>query len=88
MKAKYVIEIITLKTRPDNWTRAESWPGQGVYLCDDGTLYSVNDYLVDHIHHSETFMKHPITDDQLNPPISETFLLKAIAAASRGEVLK
>lgn len=88
MKAKYVIEITTLNTRPDNWTSSDSWPGQGMYLCDDGNLYSVTKQSVDYVFQSEPFMNHPITDDQLNPPIPEALLLKAIAAASRGEVLK
>jgi hypothetical protein len=89
MKQKYVIEVTELDSRPDDWTSKDKWPGEGLYICKgDTSMYSVGEYSVDYIGTARPLLVRPVTDEQLNHPITETLLLKAIAAASRAEVLK
>lgn len=86
---KYVIEITELDKRPDDWTKPSEWPSLGIYICKhDTSLYHVYSYGVNYISYQDDFVKHPITEQQLAPAISEDLLLKAIAAASRAETLK
>lgn len=89
MKQKYVIEVTKLDSRPDEWTSKDKWPGEGLYICKgDTSMYSVGEYSVDYIGTAKPFLARLVTDEQLNPSITETLLLKAIAAAGRAEVLK
>jgi hypothetical protein len=86
---KFVIEVIMIEKRPEEWTSCTAWPGVGIYKCIDGdALYNVTKFTVDYIGTGECFIANPITEDQLAPPISESLFLKAIAAASRAETLK
>lgn len=86
---KYIIEIIELDKRPEEWTDKTKWPGEGIYVCKgDSSLYHVYDYGVNYISYQDDFVKRPVTDDELSNPITEDLLLKAIAAASRAEKLK
>ena len=86
---KYVIEITELDKRPEDWTKVSAWPSQGIFTCkDDTSMYHVYSYGVNYISYQDDFVKHPITEQQLSPAISEDLLLKAIAAASRAETLK
>ena len=86
---KYVIEIIHLDKRPDEWTKISEWPGMGIYSCkNDTSLYHVYDYGVNYISYQDEFIKRPITDEELSNPITEDLLLKVVAAASRAEKLK
>jgi len=84
---KYIIDIIQLEKRPDDWTTKTEWPGDGVYMVKgDTSLYAVNKYGVDYISYGETLTQTPFVDQ--GESVSESLLLKAIAAASRAEVLK
>lgn len=86
---KYVIEVTELDKRPDEWTNKTCWPNEGLFICKgDTSLYHVYGYGVNYIAYQDDFVKHPITEQQLAPAISEDLLLKAIAAASRAETLK
>ena len=86
---KFVIEVIMIETRPEDWTSCTAWPGVGNYKCsDDDAIYNVTKFTVNYIGAGEYFTANPISEDQLYPPISESLFLKAIAAASRAEVLK
>jgi len=86
---KFVIEVIMIEKRPEEWTSCTAWPGVGTYKCSDGdALYNVTKFTVDYIGTGECFMANQITEDQLSSPISESLFLKAIAAASRAEVLR
>ncbi len=86
---KFVIEVIMIEKRPEEWTSCKAWPGVGTYKCIDGdALYNVTKFTVDYIGTGEYFTANPITEDQLASPISESLFLKAIAAASRAEVLR
>jgi hypothetical protein len=85
---KYIIEIVEIDKRPENWTSAVEWPGPAMYVCkDDPSMYHVMDYAVNYIGEKKAFMTRPVSDAELNP-ITEDLLLKAIAAASRAEKLK
>ena len=84
---KFVVEIIVFDTRPDDWTTKSSWPGEGVYMVKgDTSLYAVNKYGVDYISFGEQFTHTPYIKPE--EQVSESLLLKAIAAASRAEHLK
>ena len=86
---KYVIEIKELDVRPEDWTTPGNWPHQGIFVVKgDTSLYHVYSYGVNYISYQDDFTKRPITDDELSPAVTESLLLKAIAAASRAEVLK
>ena len=86
---KFVIEVIMIEKRPEEWTSCAAWPGVGIYKCSESAaLYNVTKFTVDYIGSGECFTANPITEDQLYPPISESLFLKAIAAASRAEVLR
>jgi hypothetical protein len=91
MKKQYAhIEIKPLDKRPDDWTNAKAWPGQGLYLPanDNGWMSLVTadgvTILYQGLPDGAVINDHPGTSDGIN----ETLLLKAIAAASRAEVLK
>lgn len=86
---KYIIEIKEIDVRPEDWTTSSAWPGQGVYSCKgDTSLYSVHKWGVDYISQHDNFIIRAVTDEELSPAVTELLLLKAIAAASRAEVLK
>lgn len=84
---KFVIEVIQLDTRPEDWTTKTSWPGEGVYqVKNDTSLYAVNKYGVDYISYGEAMTATPYIKPE--EQVSESLLLKAIAAASRAENLR
>lgn len=84
---KFVVEIIELDTRPSEWTTKSEWPGEGVYMVKgDTSLYAVNKYGVDYISYGDAFTHTPYI--QPEEQVSESLLLKAIAAASRAENLR
>lgn len=86
---KYIIEIVELDKRPDDWVSKINWPGDGIYCCkDDSSLYEVGEYGVTYISWKKPFMSRPVLEDELAPKISESLLLKAIAAASLAQTLK
>ena len=86
---KYVIEIKDIDVRPSDWTNKSEWPGVGIYsVKDDTSLYVVDKYGVNYISYQDIFTTHPITDEELTPGITESLLLKAIAAASHAQTLK
>ena len=86
---KFVIEVITIEKRPEEWTSCTAWPCVGIYKCNgDDALYNVRKFTVDYLGTGGCFTANPITENQLQPPISESLFLKAIAAASRAEVLR
>jgi hypothetical protein len=86
---EYIIEIVELDVRPDEWTNKLNWPGDGIYSCkDDTSLYDVGEYGVSYIPWKKQFMVRPVKENELSPQISEPLLLKAIAAASLAQTLK
>lgn len=86
---KYIIEIMELDVRPDDWTSKSNWPGDGIYACkNDSSLYEVGEYGVTYISWKKPFMARPVKENELSPQISESLLLKAIAAASLAQTLK
>ena len=89
MKRKYVIEVETIDNRPDDWTNTIEWPHEGIFQVEnDRCLYEVGKYGVIYFGPAEMFLKKPMKEENISSPISEALLLKAIAAASRAEVLK
>lgn len=91
MKPQYAhIRIVPIAKRPDDWTNTKAWPGEGLYQPenDNGWLTLVTSDSVNIIYSGlpagSVINDHPGTTDG----ITETLLLKAIAAASRAEVLK
>jgi hypothetical protein len=92
MKPEYAhIQILSIDKRPDDWTTPTAWPEQGLYrVKTDGsdwitlvTSDSVN-ILYQGLPKGTVINELPGTGDG----ITESLLLKAIAAASRAEVLK
>lgn len=84
---KFIVEITQLDTRPTEWTTKSYWPGKGVYqIKDDTSLYVVHEYGVDYISYAEPFNATPYVKPE--EQVSESLLLKAIAAASRAENLR
>lgn len=85
---KFVIEVIEVEKCPADWVRKESWPAPGIYKAKDESysMYHVHESGVDYISHPSSLLKTPYADP--GEAVSEILLLKAIAAASRAEVLK
>jgi hypothetical protein len=84
------IEIKPIAKRPDDWTNVSAWPGTGLYkpASDNGWLCLVTSdnvtILYTGLPEGSLVNSNPGNDDGIN----ERLLLKAIAAASRAEVLK
>ena len=85
---KYVIEIIEVPTCPTDWTIKSNWPGPGIYKAktEGHCLYQVYEHGVNYIAQPDELLRTPYKDQ--GEAVSESLLLKAIAAASRAEVLK
>jgi len=87
---KYVITIKQVDEQPKDWTSKDAWPGPGIYAVksDKHALYHISEtgYSVDYIPYGEMFVSEPFNDP--GEQVSESLLLKAIAAASRAETLK
>ena len=85
---KYVIEITEVVKQPESWTSKDSWPAEGFYVVkgDRHALYQVYEHGVNYISYPEEILRNPYQDP--GESVSESLLLKAIAAASRAEVLK
>ena len=85
---KYVINVIDVEKCPENWTSRDAWPGNGIYKVKSEThaIYHVYEYGVNYISPLNCILDNPYKEP--GELISETLLLKAIAAASRAEVLK
>lgn len=84
------IEIKRIDQRPADWTNFSAWPGAGLYACDNdhGWLTMVTKDGI-HILYAGLPEGGIINEHDGSPPaIGEALLLKAIAAASRAEVLK
>jgi hypothetical protein len=82
---------IEAREMPDGITdehKASSYPGQGLYRGKDGYLRFVTEGNVDTLYYG--LPEDAVINDHPggNQGITETLLLKAIAAASRAEVLK
>lgn len=83
---KYVITIKEIDQRPVDWTTQSAWPGPGIYsVKGDDSLYHVCSYTVNYVGDGSGFMAEPFTDP--GESVSESLLLKAIAAASHAKVL-
>ena len=87
---KYIIEIKELDRAPEDWNKRSSWPAVGLYTVknESYSLYHVSDKSesVGYISFPDYFKQTPYEDK--GESVSEALLLKAIAAASRAEVLK
>lgn len=91
MKRQFAhLEIKHIDKRPENWTSPAAWPAEGLYKIGDETGWiamvageGVN-LLYQGLPTGTLVNSHPGTEDGIN----ESLLLKAIAAASRAEVLK
>lgn len=85
MTLKYIIDIKELQTRPHNLAPKDAW---GFYKLkdDESCIYLVHKYGVSRIYGYEEIFNS--TYRETGEQISETLLLKLVAAASRAEVLK
>lgn len=90
MKKFAHIEIKEVDKPPENWTRQDGWPGPGLYRAKNGDhyLYMVTPGNVAILY--DGLPEGSVINDQSGAceGITETLLLKAIAAASRAEVLR
>ena len=84
---KYVIEITEVATCPHDWTKKENWPGPGLYKCtsENYHLYQVTKHGVNYLSFAEDLLLNPYKEQ--GEAVSESLLLKAIAAASQAKVL-
>jgi len=84
---KYILEIIQIDKRPEEWTSKSAWPGIGLYqVKDDSSLYSIHKHGVEYIAWGDCFFSQPYED--IGGGVSESLFLKAIAAASQAKILK
>jgi len=86
---KYVIEIHELDTVPAEWNKRESWPHVGLFTAKTETysMYHVTNESehVAFITYPEFFKRTPYVE--AGEAVSESLLLKAIAAAAHAKVL-
>lgn len=89
---KFVITITQVDAQPSDWTSFKSWPAPGIYrVKGDDSLYHVYKHRygdaggVDYISYGDLFMKESYQDP--GESVSESLLLKVIAAASQAKVL-
>ncbi len=86
---KYVIEIHELDTVPAEWDKKKSWPHAGLFTVknESYSMYHVTNESehVGFISGPEFFKKTPYAES--GEAVSESLLLKAIAAAAHAKVL-
>lgn len=86
---KLQIDVIEIDALPSDPYSHQSWPSPGVYRVKSGDekqhLYFVEKWTVNMAYGAMNQCR-PVEDQ--GQAVSETLLLKAIAAASRAEVLK
>lgn len=84
---KYIIEITQVDVCPQEWQKKESWPSIGLYQVKDETyaLYQVYQHGVQYISYPDAFTVTPYIER--GEAVSESLLLKAIAAAAQAKVL-
>jgi hypothetical protein len=85
---KYIIEVDEVETCPEGWTKPSSWPviGRNYAVKDEPNyIYVVCATSVAIIHDKSVLIHSPAPTEG---SVSESLLLRAIAAASRAEVLK
>lgn len=86
---KYVIEIKEVDEAPKDWSVSSSWPGAGLYTAknESYSMYLVMDGMnnVAFIGNPEFFKSVPLKES--GEAVSESLLLKAIAAAAHAKVL-
>ncbi len=97
---KYVIEVFEVDVTPTNWTERSAWPHEGFFIGrNENSAYLVSAHSVSYIGMNFEPMLSKYTEPEpvvntvtkteyVETGVSEMLLLKAIAAASRGEVLK
>jgi hypothetical protein len=87
-KQKYIIEIIEVLECPVEWVQKSGWPGPGIYKVkgESTAMYHVQEHGVNYISFPDVFVAQPHKES--GESVSESLLLKAIAAASRAETLK
>lgn len=88
MTKQFIIDIQEVDAQPADWTTSNAWPGNGFYIVKGQahSLYQVHDSGVNFIYPAEAFTAQAFKNP--GESVSESLLLKAIAAASRAEVLK
>ncbi len=86
---KYVIEIHELDVAPTDWNLKKSWPHVGLFTAknESYSMYHVTNESehVAFISYPEFFKKTPYVE--AGEAVSESLLLKAIAAAAHAKVL-
>lgn len=84
---KYIFEVIEIDQAPNDRYTPANWPKPGVYCVkgEDDKLVFVSDFSVDTVWRMSQLVQ-PFKDP--GESVSESLLLKAIAAASHASVLK
>jgi hypothetical protein len=86
---KYVIEIKEIDEAPKEWSIASNWPCAGLYTAknESYSMYLVLEgvHNVSYISNPEFFKSVPLKET--GEAVSESLLLKAIAAAAHAKVL-
>jgi hypothetical protein len=84
---KYVVEIKEIDKQPAEWSTRTGWPEAGFYMVkgEDFSLYYVYEHGVQYISYPRSFLNTPFKEQ--GESVSESLLLKAIAAAAHAKVL-
>jgi hypothetical protein len=77
---KYIINIIEIDTKPEEYFKRESWPSEGLYqVKNSDEMYHVYRYGVNYISDISLFVKTEYVENP-NPTVPELLFLKSLAA--------
>jgi hypothetical protein len=77
---KYIIDIIQIDSKPEEYFKRESWPSEGLYrVKDSDELYHVYRYGVNYISDISQFIKTEYIENP-KPSVTEELFLKSLAA--------
>lgn len=79
---KYIIDIIEIDTKPEEYFKRESWPSEGLYrVKDSDEMYHVYRYGVNYISDITLFTKTEYNENT-TPTVPELLFLKSLAAVN------
>lgn len=83
---KYIIDIIEIDAKPEEYFKRESWPSEGIFqVKGSDELYHVYRYGVNYIGDNSAFTEAKYVKDP-TPTVPEELFLKSLAAIN-GKVL-
>ena len=77
---KYIIDIIEIDSKPEEYFKRESWPSEGIFrVKDSDELYHVYRYGVNYIGDNSAFIETKYVENP-TPTVPEELFLKSLAA--------